>query len=280
MRGDVAARDRACGDAGASEAAGKFLDATRRHHAAARVQQQKVAFVAGFRQPSAEPRRVIDHDRAERGVDHRGGEAFVLEDLGQDLRGNRNRDAGQRLGENRLHPLLVGRVGIGVHEADRHGRDAAFLEDACDLACALLVERRDDLARGVDALRDREAVAARHIRRRHVLVDVPDVVLVGAADLDHVAEALRAHHGGAGQATGDQSIRRHRRAVGEQDDVGEVHATRAEPLHHAVDRIRRRAGLGDPDDARVLIQDADVREGPADVDGHAQVGQNRSPTRD
>ena len=47
-----------------------------------------------------------------------------------------------------------------------------------------------------------------------------------------------------------------------------------EPLHHAVDRIRGRAGLGDPDDARVLIQDADIREGPADVDGHAQSWAN------
>jgi hypothetical protein len=150
----------------------------------------------------------------------------------------------------------------------------------CDLARALHVERRDHLARGVDALRDREAVTSRHIGRRHVLVDVPDVIFVGAADLDHVAEALGTHHGGAGQAPRDQSIRRDRRAVREQNDVGEVHATRLEPLHHAVDRIRGRAGLGDPDDARVLIQDADVREGPANVDGHAQVGQNRSPTRD
>jgi hypothetical protein len=51
---------------------------------------------------------------------------------------------------------------------------------ARDLARALLVERLDDSARVVDALGDLEAVAAADVRRRDVLVGVPEVVLRAA----------------------------------------------------------------------------------------------------
>ena len=86
------------------------LDRPRRHHAAAGVQQQEVAFVAALLELARQPRHVLAHERREDGVRHRGREPLVLEDLGQDLARDRDVDAGELLAQDLRVPLLVGRV--------------------------------------------------------------------------------------------------------------------------------------------------------------------------
>ena len=54
---------------------------------------------------------------------------------------HRHHRVGVLLGEDRAHPLLVRRVGVGVQEADAEGVDALVAEPAGDRAGAVLVER-------------------------------------------------------------------------------------------------------------------------------------------
>ncbi|MNT40470.1 hypothetical protein D3C72_1767860 [compost metagenome] len=170
------------------------------------MQQQKIALITFLLQPLAEPRGVVDDDGAQGGIGDGGREPLMFEDLGQDFRGGRYRHPRHHLHEDFLHPPLVGAIHEGVHEADGDGRHIAALENTRDLAGLVLVERRDDPALRIDALGHHQPVAPRHIGRHHVLVSVPEVFLVGAADLDHVAEAAGADHGRARQAPRDQRI--------------------------------------------------------------------------
>ena len=133
------------------------------------------------------------------------------------------------------------------------------------------VERLDHFAGGVDAFGYGQPVAPRHIRLDDILVGVPEVFLVGAPDLDDVAKALGRHHGGARQAARDQRVGRDRGAVREQRDLGEVNPGLGNAAHDAVDRIARRRGLLDADEAGRLVHDTDVGEGAADINSHAKV---------
>jgi hypothetical protein len=57
----------------------------------------------------------------------------------------------------------------------------------------------------------------------------------------------------------------------EQGDVGKVDAGIGHALHHPVDRVRRGWRLDDAQLPGRLVQDADVGERAADVDGDAQA---------
>ncbi len=212
-RGEVAAGDRARGDARRREAYGESLRQLRRHHAAAGVKQQHVAAVAILSQPLPEPPHVAADQRREHCVRDGRREAFVLEDLGQDLRRGRDADARQLLLEDLAHSQLVRGIRVRVDETDCDGLDGALAEHPSDPPRLLLVERRDDLAGVVDPLCHLEAVAAADVRRRDVLVGVPEILLRAAADLDHVAEAARRHHRRRRQVARDERVRRDRRSV-------------------------------------------------------------------
>jgi hypothetical protein len=108
------------------------------------------------------------------------------------------------------------------------------------------------------------------VRRREVLVGVPEIVAVAAADLDHVAEALRRHHRRRRQLARDQRVGGDRRAVREEDDVLERDACLADALEHALDRVGGAGDLGDAQRVAGLVEDADVGEGSADVDCDAK----------
>ena len=196
----------------------------------------------------------------------------MLEDFRHHLGRRGDGNARQFLFQNLLHAPLIGAVGEGVHEAHRHRQHAALAQHAGHFARPGFVQRGDDIARRVHALVHRQAVTARDIGAGNVLVGVPQVFLVGAADLDHVAEAFRAHHRGARQAAGDQRVGGHRGAVRQQGDFGEIDVAFFQAGHEPVDRVRCRCGLGNPDQPGRLIEDTDVGESSADIDGHAKCG--------
>ena len=83
--GDVAACDGAGGDAGAGEAARELPGGRRSHDAPAGMEHQQVALVAALLQRVVHPRHIAADNGAQDCVDHRGGEALVLEDFGQGL---------------------------------------------------------------------------------------------------------------------------------------------------------------------------------------------------
>src|SRR5581483_7246960 len=178
--------------------------------------------------------------------------------------------------EELAHAQLVGRVRVRVDEADRDRLDATLPQDRRHAPRVVLVERLDHLAGVVDPLGHLEAVAPADVRRRDVLVGVPEVVLRAPADLDHVAEVPRRDHRRRRQVARDQRVRRDGRAVREEDDVAEVDPGLGDAGHDRVDRIGARRHLPHLDLAAVLVEDADVRERAADVDGHAQVPHARS----
>ena len=134
------------------------------------------------------------------------------------------------------------------------------------------VERLDHLAGGVDAFGYGQPIAPRHVGFDDILVGVPEVFLVGAPDLDDVAEALGRHHGGARQAARDQGVGRDRGAVREQRHLGRGRSPALEtpPMIPSIG-IAGRRGLLDADEAGGLVHDADVGEGAADINSHAKV---------
>ena len=129
---DVAARDRAGGDAGGGEPDGELLGRLRRHHAAAGVQQQDVAVVAAVLEARLQPLHVAADERREHGVRDGRREALVLEDLRQHVARGGDAHARQLLLEDLAHALLVLGVGVRVDEADGDGLDAALAQDRRD----------------------------------------------------------------------------------------------------------------------------------------------------
>jgi hypothetical protein len=244
------------------------------------MQQQDVAVVAIVLEARLQPLDVPPDQRREHGVRDRGREALMLEDLRQDVARGGDAHAGELLLEDRAHAALVLGVGIGVDEADGDGLDAALAQDRGHAPRPGVVDRLEELAVVADALVDLEAVAPADVRRRDVLVGVPEVLLRTSADLDDVAEARRRDHRGAREGARDQGVRRHRRSVREDCHVAQVDLGRvAHAVDHGVDRIGGRRGhLRHRHGARVLVEDADVGERPADVDGYPQPCHSSSIT--
>jgi hypothetical protein len=134
-----------------------------------------------------------------------------------------------------------------------------------------VVDRLEELAVVADALVHLEAVAPPDVRRRHILVGVPEVFLGASADLDHVAKAGGRDHRGARERARDQGVGGDRRSVREDGHVTQVDLG---PVSHAVDHgvdrvVGRRRHLRHGHCAGVLVEHADVGERPADVDGYA-----------
>ena len=136
----------------------------RRHHAAARLEQVERRADARPGERGLEVGEVPVRDRHDRRVQRRRRRALVLPELRVDLVGH---------GDERDLPLerrpeagLVGRVRIGVEEADGHRLDAARAERRRQGRQLVLREGHGDPAVGEDALRHLEPEVAGHERRR------------------------------------------------------------------------------------------------------------------
>ena len=151
---------------------------SRRHHAAAGVQEQQVAVVAVVLEPLA---------RAARRSRRRAARARRWRRSSRSARARRSR-AAPRWTSRRARPAApprgsracaarCRRVRVGVDEADRDRLDLAPAQDRAPTSRASSSSSGvDDLAGVVDALGHLEAVAAADVRRRDVLVGVPQVV--------------------------------------------------------------------------------------------------------
>ena len=220
------------------------------HHAAAGMQHQEVAGVAALLQRVVHALHVAAHHGAQDRVHHRRREAFVLEDFGQSLGRRGDLHAGKLLHQDLLHARFVLRVDEGVHEADGDGLDTALAQNPGLLARIRLVQRGRYLSAVVDPLAHGQPVPAPDVGLGHVFVRVPEVLLVGAPDLDDVPVALGADHRGGRQAAGNQRVGGNGRAVGEEGHVLEIDLRLFQPPHRADQGVvRRRCRLCDPERA-------------------------------
>ena len=105
-------------------------------------------------QPLAHRAQAARHDRLQIGVGDRGRGALILLPLRQDLVGDRQRQARQLLGQDRLHRLLVRRVEVGEQQADGDGLDLGLGRGSRPRRARTSASSSgvDDLAIGVDAL--------------------------------------------------------------------------------------------------------------------------------
>ena len=221
---------------------GDALGVVGRHRAAAVVHDEHdVGLEAGLGERLLERVHVAAQDGRAVGVRDRRRRALELRRLGQDVGRERDVQARQLLEQDLARPPLVRRVHVRVDEADR---------DRLDLARPQLARRTartessssgvDHVARVVDALVDLEPVPARDERRRRVPQDVVELGAVGAADLEHVAEAARRDERRVRAVARDDGVRRHGRAVEERRDLGRLDAERAHALDDAEVEARRR----------------------------------------
>ena len=165
------------------------------------------------------------------------------------------------------------RVGETVQEADRDAVDLLGDEAFGKPFNRGLVERRDDLALGIDALRHDKAQPARHQRRREVDIDVVLLKAVFVPDLDRVTEPLGRDEGGLGALTLDDRVGREGRAVDDQRQIPRGECRLEQDLaDRRDDGALRRFRRGQNLNAEPLPADGvrhferDIGKGAADID--------------
>ena len=179
-----------------------------------------------FRQPEplggvgeqfGQAREISLDDRQHVGVQRDRAGPLVLAELGENVGRDADRDAGQCLSQDRPGPPFVRRVGIGVQKAYRHRRDPVGAQPLGDTAQAVLVERRDLVAGGIEPAAHRMAILARDERLGSCLADVVEARPVLPPDQQQVAKPLVRDEGDAGAAALKQRVGRGGHAVPDID---------------------------------------------------------------
>ena len=226
------------------------------------------------RRPNAAPVELaLEHlevapdDGLQGGVKHRGRGPLELADLGQDLvaRGD-EAGLGPKAADDLGRTPLVGRVGVGVEEDDRD-RPTALLRQATRRRFDLQgVDRLADLARGERPFADLEAAVARHDRREGP-PEPPGPRPIAPAHLEHVAEPASREDPGGGDLALEHGVRADRRAMDEHLDRPSPSRACFQPFEEthglAASGTRHLRGL---DPATPLVEEDEVRKGPADID--------------
>ena len=99
------------------------------HQPAVRTHDMEVCLDAVLLQTVLDARQVAPHDRAHIVVHHRGDGAVIFAEFGEDVGGERHRDAGKAFGDDGAQGLLMGGVGIGMHQRDGQRLDARTSRD-------------------------------------------------------------------------------------------------------------------------------------------------------
>ena len=284
-RDEVRLADQAAELRGAPDARGRprfhhgdrdFAGGGERVDPAIRLHDVERAAEAGLAHREVQPAQIGGGDRLYIGGENGCARALVFAPLAGDLvrrDGRHARPEPPHLAEDRD---LVGRIRVGVQQADRHRLDAGGPEPRQHVRQAGEVERHALPAPVVDAARHLGAQVARHEGARLHIGQVEEVRPVAAGDFEDVPEP-----GGGDERRPDalafgQRIDDHRRAMGEDADVRDVDPALPQHLEHAPLEIRRgRLGLGGADDwvaVAVAREGHEVGEGAPDIGGDAQHG--------
>ena len=151
-----------------------------------------------------------------------------------------------------------------------------------DVPEAVLVERRDLAAGGVEPAAHRMAILAGDERLRPGLADIVKARPVLPADQQYVAEPLVGDKGGAAAPPLDHRVGRGRHAVPDIADFAAGAALQFERAKKAAHRaegavLRGRRHLGDGHQLRCLVISEVVGEGAADIRRDAQAGDHVEP---
>jgi len=243
------------------------------HQAAIGAQQREPAAETFVRKLGPQVRDIFAHHRAHCRVGDGRKRAFVFLHLGQDLVGERNRNAGQFLRRDRADARFVRAVDVGVDEADRQRLDPLAFQLLQHRAHRVLVERADLVPVGTHPARHFERVLEVSERLR-LGPDDPCRKAAGheaARDLHDVAVAFGRDKADLGPLAFEHGIGRDRRAVQEIDHVLERHARLIGDRPDAVQDpfggiLRGRRRLVSPEAPAVLVEQQKVGEGPPDID--------------
>ena len=215
-------------------------------------------------------------DGTQIGVDDGGAAALEFADLRQHIK----RDAQRHMREfgigDLLHQLLVHRVGVGVHQADRDGVNPGGVQFAQPCPHVGGVERDENFALGVDTFGQRQPAITRHQRRRFFPEQIVDVAAPAtAADFQNIDEPRggeQAHlrPGGLQHGVGGNRGAMHETAdaIPAQPLVGEY---RAERLDDAAGEIVRRGQELPAMDTAVFDNHDQIGKGAAGIDADAET---------
>ena len=168
----------------------------------------------------------------------------------------------------------MGRVAVGVEEADGEGLDPGADEVGDFAAGLLLIERHDDAPVAVQTLVDLPAEGPRDERLREAQEQVVDVVTLFRAHLEDVTEPTGRQETERTSVPLDDGVGHQGRAVNDSAEVCEAEPGRPDELLEALQGARRRVlgrreALVEPDSSGLSVDEDEVREGPADVHAHA-----------
>ena len=155
---DVAVCNGAGGNTGTRQARGLRADTLGRHHPTAAMEEQHIAGITTLSQPLLQTQGISPDHRVQHGVDDRGGKPVVLKDFGQDLSRRRDGHPRQFFFENGLQRPLVRYVCERVHKADGHRLVFTLAQFRRKRARLGNINRLLNPARGIGALRNRQAI--------------------------------------------------------------------------------------------------------------------------
>ncbi len=261
-----------------SRRTGKAIAISRRRHAAGGLHQVEPA-PGGVRrlQRGREPRQVARDEGLDVGVGGRRARPVVLPDLGDDLVGERDEELRELPPDQLGHRPLVGRVPVGVEEADGQRLDAAVHQPGHLAAHLGQVDGHDHRPVAGHPLVRLAAELPRHQRLGEAEEEVVDVVPLLGAGFKNVPEAARRQEADPRALAPDDGVGDERGAVDQEPHLGAVHAGRPqqllEPGQDAEGRVLRRGeALVDPHRARPRVEQDEVREGAADVEADVVAG--------
>ena len=188
--------DGACGRAGLDQAHRQLGGAAARNQSARGRHPENLAVNALLGELALEMGHVAGHLRTGIGIDDGRRGAVELANLRADFRGQRHKDVRVFLTQESRNALLVLRILIRVQQADGDRTDAFLLELAGNLTDRLLLEFRDDVAAGGDALADAEAVRPADKRIGILDIQVIEIVAALVPNAQHVAKAVRRDEAG------------------------------------------------------------------------------------
>ncbi|MCZ8148937.1 MAG: hypothetical protein O9325_13970 [Roseomonas sp.] len=231
---------------------------------------EKRLFVAARGKTLLEPVEIGGGQPLHIGIDDRRGGALILLRLRMHGVGEGELDAWQFLGQDCGDALLMGRVRVGVQQADCNGLHALGAEDPGRVPHISLLERFEDAAVGQHAFPHAQAQMPGHQRRGVADEHVEQVVADLAPHLDDVAEAGGRDQPGARAAPGQDGVGDQRRRMDHAGGLGrEAGPLRVKRGNAAEDRflrrMRRSEDLGGQH-ATGAFHQHEVGEGAADID--------------
>ena len=209
-------------------------------------------------------------DRLHVGGQDRGARAFVLAPLARDLVGGDHRHLWPEPADLALHGLLVGRVGVGVKEADCDRLHPLGRKVRKDLGQWRQVYRMHLLAAVAHAPAHLATPAPRHERLGLWIVEIEEIGAVAARDLQGVAKTLGGDEPDPDSAALGQRVDDQRGAVREERDRSGIDPGLFHHPEHPFLVVRRgrvhfRGSDDRPTAAGIRFEGHEIGEGSPDV---------------